>query len=78
VLAAPTAEEKAANGGIQDDTEDWSRTGWAPRFGAGIPEGLDMKETMIDSSTWLEERISDKFFGGEYMEVAFSAHWLTR
>jgi Ca2+-dependent lipid-binding protein len=65
-IALPTSEE-IANGDVHDDNaDDWSRTGWAPRFGQGVPPGLDMGTTMIDTSTWLEERISDKFFGDWY------------
>jgi hypothetical protein len=36
-----------------------------------------MKETMIDTSTWLEERISDKFFGGIYIKYTFQVRRLT-
>ncbi|RDI82640.1 hypothetical protein Vi05172_g7461 [Venturia inaequalis] len=70
VVAATDAQaEQAANGdltGIDKDDEDWSRVGWAPRFGPGIPGGLDMQMTMSDQSTWLEERMEDKFFGDWY------------
>ncbi|QDS70311.1 hypothetical protein FKW77_008263 [Venturia effusa] len=69
VHATDVQAEQAANGnlaGLEEDGEDWSRAGWAPRFGPGIPGGLDMQTTMSDTSTWLEERLEDKFFGDWY------------
>ncbi|KAF2669361.1 tricalbin [Microthyrium microscopicum] len=59
-LAVPSSAE------AEDDDDFWSRVGWKPRFGDGIPEGLDMNVNLSDQATWLEERLQDKFFGDWY------------
>ncbi|KIW09267.1 uncharacterized protein PV09_00189 [Verruconis gallopava] len=64
-------QDNAANGdSIGPGGFDYSRVGWAPRFGLPVPEGVDMDTLMTDQSTWLEERLQDKFFGDWYHNTA--------
>jgi hypothetical protein len=56
-------------------------TGWAPRF--GWPQDPDDGEDMLDHTTFLESRLSDKFFGGECGPLLISAadsvsNWVER
>jgi hypothetical protein len=57
-----------------DDEDDWSRTGWAPRFGwpsEPVPEGEDM----LDHTTWAESQLPEQYFGGKrYRSHAGSLH----
>jgi Ca2+-dependent lipid-binding protein len=63
--------DKDMNGSVKDTGDfDWDRVGWPPRFGIPIPEGTDMDTLMTDQSTWLEERLQDKFFGDWYHNTA--------
>jgi hypothetical protein len=48
-----------------EDEKFWNIVGWKPRFGDGVPDGVDMTTNISDQQTWLEERIHDKFFGGK-------------
>jgi Ca2+-dependent lipid-binding protein len=69
--AAVEDEDKKMNGSAKDSGAfDYDRVGWAPRFGIPIPEGVDMDSLMTDQSTWLEERLQDKFFGDWYHNAA--------
>ena len=73
---AMSAAELAKEGESVGDNQisatgfDYSRTGWAPRFGIPVPDGTDMDTLMTDQSTWLEERLQDKFFGDWYHNAA--------
>lgn len=72
---APTAEPKDKSGkpltnGVsgnmaQDEEERWiERTGFAPRFGNPFAE--EDGETIFDHQTWIEGKLEDKFFGGQF------------
>lgn len=54
------------NGDAAKEEEfDWSKTGWAPRFGwpsTPAHEG----ESMLDHTTWLEGQLSEQWFGGTF------------
>jgi Ca2+-dependent lipid-binding protein len=55
-----------------DDEDDWSRTGWAPRFGwpsEPVPEGEDM----LDHTTWAESQLPEQYFGDWYHNAAVIA-----
>jgi hypothetical protein len=71
VTASTVVKDKdgkaVTNGAFTHDEQDrWvERTGWAPRFGNGDPKD-DEGPTLLDHETWLESKIENKFFGGEY------------
>lgn len=71
VAPSPVVKDKdgkaVTNGALTHDEQDrWvERTGWAPRFGNGDPKD-DEGPTLLDHETWLESKIEDKFFGGNY------------
>ena len=65
-IAAKDLDEEDKSTTVNAKGFDYSRTGWAPRFGIPVPEGVDMDTLMTDQSTWLEERLEDKFFGDWY------------
>ena len=52
-------------GSIDDLRWKPDRSGWAPRF--LLPKGEAEKEeaTILDHQTFLEQKLNDKFFGGE-------------
>ncbi|KAF2756287.1 tricalbin [Pseudovirgaria hyperparasitica] len=54
-----------ANGKTKEEEDEWSRVGWAPRFGA-LKNDDDDGTTLLDHQTWLEGKIDDKFFGDWY------------
>jgi Ca2+-dependent lipid-binding protein len=63
------------------EDEWWTKVGWAPRFGEGIPADVDFNTTLADQQTWVEERLQDKFFGDWYYNAgviifACLASWL--
>lgn len=68
VTTAPTAKEEEntslANGELTE-AQRWARnrTGWAPQF-AKPDSPADEEETLLDHRTFLEDKLSDKFFGG--------------
>lgn len=76
---APTGPPKDKNGnplsnGVSgqfiddDDNERWvERTGWAPRFGNGTSGDSIQEESLADHQTWVEGKLDDKFFGGEWL-----------
>ncbi|KAI9724274.1 MAG: hypothetical protein M1828_003698 [Chrysothrix sp. TS-e1954] len=53
-----------ANGGAPEESQ-WSRTGWAPRFGQGDPAD-DEGATLLEHQTFLEGKLDDKWFGDWY------------
>ncbi|EAQ93621.1 hypothetical protein CHGG_01856 [Chaetomium globosum CBS 148.51] len=61
-----------ANGAAGEEEEDWSKTGWAPRFGWPT-EPTDQGEDMLDHSTWVESQLSEQFFGDWYHNAAVIA-----
>lgn len=58
-----------ANGQAVEEEDDWSKTGWAPRFG-WPDEPADEGEDLLDHSTWVESQLSEKFFGGRLLPIA--------
>lgn len=52
-----------------DKAEDWSKTGWAPKFGWPT-ESIHEAPSMLDHSTWLEGRLPDKLYGDWYHNAA--------
>jgi hypothetical protein len=63
VITAPT---DAKTGEVVEEDEDdkwWKIVGGAPRFGDGT-EGVDFSQNLSDRTTWVEQRLQDKFFGG--------------
>ncbi|RMZ86937.1 hypothetical protein DV736_g5840, partial [Chaetothyriales sp. CBS 134916] len=67
-LAAPAADSKQANGTPPElAAGDWSKTGWAPRFGSGDKDGEGTDDrTILDHQTLLESHLDEKFFGDWY------------
>lgn len=67
VAAAPAKddEKKSLAPGELTEEQRWARnrTGWAPQF-AKPDASPDEEETLLDHRTFLEDKISDKFFGG--------------
>lgn len=68
VAAAPVAkndDEKPLAPGELTEEQRWARnrTGWAPQF-VKPDAPPDEEETLLDHRTFLEDKISDKFFGG--------------
>ncbi|KAL2144777.1 hypothetical protein VTI28DRAFT_8539 [Corynascus sepedonium] len=61
-----------ANGQAVEEEDDWSKTGWAPRFG-WPDEPADEGEDLLDHSTWVESQLSEKFFGDWYHNAAVIA-----
>lgn len=63
---APSSSELSISQS-QLDPFDASRVGWTPRF--HIPdEDIEAEgpgDTLLDHQTWLESKLSDKWFGGE-------------
>jgi hypothetical protein len=55
-----------AGGWTEEDEGYWKKAGWAPRFGDGKPADVDMNTTMLDHTTWLDDKIPDHLFGGEF------------
>lgn len=51
------------------DEDDFSKTGWAPRFG-WPSEPIHEAESLLDHSTWLESRVPDKYYGDWYHNAA--------
>lgn len=43
----------------------YSRTGWAPKFGA-IGDKLAEGESLLDHATWVEGKLPDSLYGGKY------------
>lgn len=50
-----------------EDEDRWiERAGWAPRFGNGASSESMEGESLLDHQTWVEGKLEDKFFGGQY------------
>ncbi|EED19084.1 membrane bound C2 domain protein (vp115), putative [Talaromyces stipitatus ATCC 10500] len=74
VKQAPTlngAEKRSAQNGQLTEDQRWARdrTGWAPQF-AKPDEKREEGETLLDHRTFLEEKLSDKFYGDWYHNAA--------
>ncbi|RMD43016.1 hypothetical protein DV735_g2151, partial [Chaetothyriales sp. CBS 134920] len=68
-VAASAAGAKQANGAPQEPAiaGDWSKTGWAPRFGSGNKDGEGTDDrTLLDHQTLVEAHLDEKFFGDWY------------
>ena len=58
-----------ANGHVnKDEAGEFSKVGWAPRF--GNPADHDEPGSLLDHQTFLEGQIDDKFFGDWYHNAA--------
>ncbi len=70
-LAPSKDTSKGANGAPpEDDKENWSKVGWAPRFGTGETEEDKKDEgNLLDHQTFLEGKLDDKFFGGTFFAL---------
>lgn len=66
----PTTDghQTQANGGISsDENASWvEKVGWAPRFGQEKLTEAEAGESLLDHQTFLESKLDDKFYGGEY------------
>ena len=62
--------ENEANGKLpEEEKARWvERTGWAPRFGTGSIDESAKEESLLDQTTWVEENLEDKFFGGTVLQ----------
>ncbi len=69
---APTAGAQGANGAPPEEKEEWSKVGWAPRFGSGETEEDKEAGNLLDHQTLLESKLDDKFFGGAYASTPIS------
>lgn len=50
-----------------DEQAQWAeRVGWAPRFGQGSITEAEAGESLLDHQTFLESKLDDKWFGGEF------------
>ncbi|KAK5228196.1 Tricalbin-2 [Exophiala xenobiotica] len=67
---APTAGGPGANGASLEEKEEWSKVGWAPRFGSGETEEDKEAGNLLDHQTLLESKLDDKFFGDWYHNAA--------
>lgn len=70
VPRSPTADGKPGltNGHVsQDENIRYTeKVGWAPRFGQGSITEAEAGESLLDHQTFLESKLDDKFFGGEW------------
>jgi hypothetical protein len=69
-------EKKPTQNGQLTEDQRWARdrTGWAPQF-VQPDEKREEVETLLDHRTFLEEKLGDKFFGGEslsYLQFGIS------
>lgn len=62
-VAAGGKAGPATNGVPPEPEEDWSKLGWAPRFGSGETEE-DKEGNLLDHQTLLESKLDDRFYGG--------------
>lgn len=67
----PASAISTANGNLEsiEEEEYRTKTGWAPRFGSGKTT-KDEDDSLIDQTTWLEEKLSDQFYGDWYHNAA--------
>lgn len=63
--ANASAEKTSLQNGAPPEEEDqWSKLGWAPRFGSGETEEDKTEVSLLDHQTFLEGKLDEKFFGG--------------
>ena len=65
----PTAATGVENGAPPEEEAQWSKVGWAPRFGSGETEEDKDERNLLDHQTALEGKIDEKFFGGAYTHL---------
>jgi Ca2+-dependent lipid-binding protein len=63
-LPPPGAQDGDVLDAKQAEEEEFSRVGWAPRF--GNPADQDEGGTMLDHQDFIEGKLGDKFFGDWY------------
>lgn len=61
---APVDKSIQGDGAVPEDDEQWSKLGWAPRFGSGETEEDKEEGSLLDHQTLLEGKLDEKFFGG--------------
>ncbi|KAJ5806811.1 Tricalbin [Penicillium riverlandense] len=68
IMAEDATLKEKKGGKDMDEDLRWARnrTGWAPTFIADKLAGEDEEGTLLDHQTFLEGRLSDKFFGDWY------------
>lgn len=54
-----------ANGAAEEPEAEFSKTGWAPKFGWPDDDAHE-GESLLDHTTLVESQIPDTYFGGEY------------
>ncbi|KAL2270903.1 hypothetical protein VTJ83DRAFT_274 [Remersonia thermophila] len=59
-------------GAAGEEEEDWSKTGWKPRFG-WPSESVQEGESMLDHQTWVESQLPEQFYGDWYHNAAIIA-----
>lgn len=64
----PDIDPAHANGTVSvDEQAQWAeRVGWAPRFGQGSITEAEAGESLLDHQTFLETKLDDNWFGGEF------------
>lgn len=64
----PDVDPSHANGSVSTDEQtQWAeRVGWASRFGQGSITEAEAGESLLDHQTFLESKLDDKWFGGEF------------
>ncbi|KAK3300034.1 C2 domain-containing protein [Chaetomium fimeti] len=72
IEVAKGEDGKPLANGEAGDEEDWSKTGWEPRFGWPT-ESTEQGDDMLDHSTWVESQLSEQFFGDWYHNAAVIA-----
>ncbi|EHY57241.1 Tricalbin-1 [Exophiala dermatitidis] len=61
---------KGPNGAPPEEEEDWTKVGWAPRFGSGETEEDRDGGNLLDHQTLLEGKLDEKFYGDWYHNAA--------
>ncbi|KIW11680.1 hypothetical protein PV08_10982 [Exophiala spinifera] len=69
-VAAGQKADTATNGAPPEQQEDWSKVGWAPRFGSGETEEDKDTGNLLDHQTLLESKLDDRFYGDWYHNAA--------
>jgi hypothetical protein len=60
----------AMNGAFpEEEEEDWTKVGWAPRFGDGETQEDKDGGNFLDHQTFLEGKLDEKFYGGAYSQI---------
>ncbi|EXJ87509.1 hypothetical protein A1O3_04469 [Capronia epimyces CBS 606.96] len=67
----PGGSTGGANGAPpEEEEEDWTKVGWAPRFGSGETQEDKDAGNLLDHQTLLEGKLDEKFYGDWYHNTA--------